>query len=252
MTKFSIKRLILPFKGDLPSDKIKLTWDKVDQFEAVRRGYFIERDSEHGARVLPLVGSRYLSDAEIINAATARAFSMDAHAIKLIKFVAQQDEHKCLGAWSSPTIALCRIDCDARKMRWFKAYAEAADPDRNPELKRNQGGRPRGPTGYAMDRRAVARAKTDKGAERQRQKDHERRKRHKYGVAPISPAERTANRLAGVAKRQEIARRKREHLATISADYYAEKREEWRMSESKAPFKTWLKRMVGESVSETG
>jgi hypothetical protein len=252
MAQFSIKRLILPFKGALPSDKIKLTWDKADAFEAFKRGYFIERDYHSSvARVLPLRGSRFLNDAEIINDATARALYLDEHAVKLIKFVAQQDEHRCLGAWGSPTIERCHIDFDASKMRWIKAYAEKIDQERNPALKRNQGGRPPGPTGYAMDRRAVARMDTEKGAERQRQRDHERRLRSKYGVAPLSPAERTANRLAGVAKRQEIARRKREMMETMSADYYAIMREEWRKADSKIPFKTWLRRAAAVSVADT-
>jgi hypothetical protein len=244
MTRFSIKRLILPFKGDLPPGKIKLTWDKADQFEAVKRGYFIERASDCRVRVLPLVGSRYFNDEEIMNDAVARAFRLDEHAVKLIKFVAQQDEHKCLGAWGSPTIELCRIDCVASKMRWFKAYAEANDPERNPKLKRNQGGRPRGPTGYAMDRGAVARVGTEKGAERQRQKDHDRRVSSKYGVIPVSAAQRAANKLAGIAKRQAIARLRRGVIADMSPEDYASKRVEWRMADSGVPFKTWLRRVM--------
>jgi hypothetical protein len=251
MANFIETRRILPFKGDLPPDKIKVTWTRADQFEAVKRGYYVARADDRHAWVVILNGSQFKDDTGVMASEDKNwRTTGDPHALKLCQFVAQQDWHKCAGAWESPSIAVLNSP-NPRRMRWFKAYAEANDPDRNPELKRNQGGRPHGPTGYAMPRYIRRQPDTTKGMARAREADRERRLRSKYGVSSLTPAERTANRLAGVAKRQEIARLKREKLATMAADYYAMRREEHRMSGSNVPFKTWLRRITGASIIDT-
>ena len=176
--KFSETRATMPYVGG-PKPIKPLIWLVADQFSAVKRGYFIERASDAHARVMPLNGSAFKTDREIIAFEITKARAGDPYAFKMIMFVKQQDEHKLKSAWERRAIESC-LHGAAHKMRWFKTFAERRDPNRNPELRRDPGGRPRGAMPYTIPKpqrapRAAPRPSLEYA-------DHEPRKRGRpYG-----------------------------------------------------------------------
>jgi hypothetical protein len=251
---FSETRPRIPYKGPYRKADFNgplFIWSKADQFEAVKRGYFIERAlKDNHAVVLPLITNPRTDTGIMRDAARRVRASADPHAIKLCQFVQQQDEYLWPGMWETVTIETC-LSRDASKMRWFKAYAEANDPDRNPELKRNLGGRPPGPTGYAMPRYIRSQPDTVKGMARAREADLKRRLRNKYGAEALTPEERAQNRIAGATKRSEIAREKRESIAYAADQYRAMALEEWHAENIQMPFETWVKKGKPRRVKHT-
>jgi hypothetical protein len=147
--KFSETRATMPYVGG-PKPIKPLIWLVADQFIAIKRGYFVERANDNHARVLPLIGSAFKTDREIITAEMIRARAGDPHAFKMIMFVKQQDEHKLKLAWERPAIEACLKP--PHKMRWLKIFAERNDQERNPAIPKRKLPTPRVPSGYAVPR----------------------------------------------------------------------------------------------------
>ena len=124
-----------------------IKWLVIDQVEAVKRGYFIARASDNHARVLPLPHGSFAGDADVMNAAERLALHHDAHALKLVAFVAQQDRFGWSGVWETRAVETC-----SRTLTWFKAWHAASA-----ETRAKPRGRKHGPTGYAVKRQPTGR-----------------------------------------------------------------------------------------------
>lgn len=216
-----------------------LKWTKADQFEAVKRGYFIERGKDNHAIVItlesrPTIKTRAVidgcfsvdrerpeTDAEIMKDAMRLWRAGDGHAAHLIAFVTQQDMYKWVGVWD------VAVETFTERLVWFKLMSGATPSMRAYASALARGrGRPRGPTGYAMK----PKPKPETHAQRieriygeapepyQPPKREEKRKARyeakKEAADPqVAAQQRALRKAAGIAKRRETARYRRDRAA---------------------------------------
>jgi hypothetical protein len=124
-----------------------IKWTRADQAEAIKRGYFLERSrADNHVIVIPLPRDLFSSDADVMREAMRRAREGEAHAVKLITFVLQQDQRGWSGTWESPTIETYRPS-----LIWYKEHVRGERPTPRGESRNGRyqptgrsRGRPRG------------------------------------------------------------------------------------------------------------